>query len=436
MSVETISLKRPELTISKLAQDYNNASAISEVIHEEYGYKDDPISIMGKLAQTVDYLFGAPVRSGLKGYSEGVDRGDFFPEFSGMRGALKSFAEWDPAKFTTGKDVAESFGISPMSFKEAAMKAGQPHEFMPDISPAGIGGLGVEAVADLTGLVPFDTLGTGTKYLDDVGDVANIGKKVYHGSPHKFDRFSMENVGTGEGAQVFGHGLYFSGDPNVAKQYAEFLGGDEKRFIPYKWYKMADNQKERGLIDEALMTWNDMDYGFHGYDRETALGSIDKMISQDWRTNKDVDFLKKLRNKIEGMEEFGKYQYKATIPHGKYIKWDQNLDEKAFSRIRKRFRKEVKEDLSAEFKDYSGKEIYESLVDYFGSQKKASEFLNRSGIKGIDYPAGTLSGIESKARNYVSFSDEGITIEDMKKLMLLGGAGLGASAVYQQSESK
>src|SRR5215471_5241978 len=33
------------------------------------------------------------------------------------------------------------------------------------------------------------------------------GIKAFHGSPHDFDKFSMAKIGTGEGAQAYGHGL-------------------------------------------------------------------------------------------------------------------------------------------------------------------------------------------------------------------------------------
>lgn len=47
--------------------------------------------------------------------------------------------------------------------------------------------------------------------------------RAFHGSPHDFDRFSMDKIGTGEGAQVFGHGLYFAENQAVASQYKELL---------------------------------------------------------------------------------------------------------------------------------------------------------------------------------------------------------------------
>jgi hypothetical protein len=51
------------------------------------------------------------------------------------------------------------------------------------------------------------------------------GIRAYHGSPHDFDRFDMSKIGTGEGAQAYGHGLYFAENENVARQYRDALGG-------------------------------------------------------------------------------------------------------------------------------------------------------------------------------------------------------------------
>lgn len=45
---------------------------------------------------------------------------------------------------------------------------------------------------------------------------------VWHGSPHKFSKFDMSKIGTGEGAQAYGHGLYMAESPEVAKTYATF----------------------------------------------------------------------------------------------------------------------------------------------------------------------------------------------------------------------
>jgi hypothetical protein len=49
---------------------------------------------------------------------------------------------------------------------------------------------------------------------------------VFHGSPHKFDRFDSSKIGTGEGAQAYGHGLYLADSPAVAGGYKDRLSID------------------------------------------------------------------------------------------------------------------------------------------------------------------------------------------------------------------
>lgn len=46
---------------------------------------------------------------------------------------------------------------------------------------------------------------------------------VYHGTPHRFDTFSTEKIGTGEGAQAHGWGLYFAADKGVSERYRQAL---------------------------------------------------------------------------------------------------------------------------------------------------------------------------------------------------------------------
>lgn len=77
-----------------------------------------------------------------------------------------------------------------------------------------------------------------------------MGIRAYHGSPHDFDRFDIGKIGTGEGAQVQGRGLYFAENPAVAQSYKDNLGGgagkmyevdinaDPKAFLP--WDEVID----------------------------------------------------------------------------------------------------------------------------------------------------------------------------------------------------
>jgi hypothetical protein len=71
-------------------------------------------------------------------------------------------------------------------------------------------------------LVSLRGLGTPQNFM---GPFGFGGITAFHGSPHRFDKFDMSKVGTGEGAQAYGHGLYFAENPNVAKGYREGLSG-------------------------------------------------------------------------------------------------------------------------------------------------------------------------------------------------------------------
>ncbi len=48
---------------------------------------------------------------------------------------------------------------------------------------------------------------------------------AFHGSPYWFEAFSTKNIGTGEGAQAHGWGLYFALDHEVARSYRDKLSG-------------------------------------------------------------------------------------------------------------------------------------------------------------------------------------------------------------------
>lgn len=62
-------------------------------------------------------------------------------------------------------------------------------------------------------------------YLGKMQDLGGLlgSIRVYHGSPHKFDKFDLSKIGTGEGAQAYGHGAYVAESPAVAQDYATGL---------------------------------------------------------------------------------------------------------------------------------------------------------------------------------------------------------------------
>jgi len=60
----------------------------------------------------------------------------------------------------------------------------------------------------------------------EAGIITRGGRRLieaWHGSPHSFDKFDISKIGTGEGAQAYGHGLYFADAKDTARQYRDEL---------------------------------------------------------------------------------------------------------------------------------------------------------------------------------------------------------------------
>ena len=66
-------------------------------------------------------------------------------------------------------------------------------------------------------------MGNLARIVDDAGDAVRQAIRAYHGSPHNFDRFDASKIGTGEGVQAYGYGLYFAGEEDVADSYRRSL---------------------------------------------------------------------------------------------------------------------------------------------------------------------------------------------------------------------
>lgn len=106
-------------------------------------------------------------------------------------------------------------------------------------------------------------------------------QSAYHGTPHKFDKFLMEHIGSGEGAQAHGWGLYFAEDKNVSEGYREKLSVDKTTYdgkpIPY----IADIKNDM-LINAVLNTG-----------KERALEVL-RSRKQNDTTKKQIEYIENL----------------------------------------------------------------------------------------------------------------------------------------------
>jgi len=158
---------------------------------------------------------------------------------------------------------------------------------------------------------------------------------VYHGTPHTIQgQFDINKVGTGEGAQAFGHGMYFAENPNVAIQYKNILSKPE-------FTKTGEGIELRGQLPRMLDESYDELVAKNGI-QQTNYGDVTDIVGQrldrqmkdalkandmDWY-NKTADMKLDLRRFIENPPENTGNLYKVDIPD-EYIPnmllWDEPL---------------------------------------------------------------------------------------------------------------
>ena len=87
--------------------------------------------------------------------------------------------------------------------------------------------------------------------------VRNAPIRAYHSSPHDFDRFDLSKIGTGEGAQAYGHGLYFAENPKVSGQGGQYWNQFKNHFA----YNPAETEAINVLQN-------------HNFDRDKAIAEL------------------------------------------------------------------------------------------------------------------------------------------------------------------
>ncbi len=224
---------------------------------------------------------------------------------------------------------------------------------------------------------------------------------VYHGSPHTFDQFSLEKIGTGEGAQTFGFGLYFAQNPAVAEEYQKRLSVNERIAYTVDGHEVTEFEK---LVAARIARDADV-LKIENYD-EWAEREAVMAAGSTGEVEKILDYAKQFRGRAN-YERIRGNLYTVEIPDevvAKMLDWDKPIGEQA----------EILEVLNEKLKGTSvmraltggnsdriplrlfghdqatGRDLYQALSGTgnmrFGSGKAgASMLLNSLGIPGIKY---------------------------------------------------
>lgn len=265
---------------------------------------------------------------------------------------------------------------------------------------------------------------------------------AWHGSPHSFDKFSTSAIGTGEGAQVYGWGLYFASNKEVAEWYRKRLTDVPRgHTITVDGVLLSDVPKPDGVTTlarakavTALFSAAEptVDAAFAALDTDPTLAGRDDLKAQG-RT-----FLEQLRGKDiqRVLPPAGAiYQVELAPKEDEYLLWDKPLSEQSEKVKAALENSGVLEGLDEYRKVYSsggaakGAEIYKYVAErvlslpfkkkvaaalgdrpVYGKEARASEYLHSLGIRGIKYLEGASRAKGEGNYNYVIFDEEDVSI--------------------------
>lgn len=255
---------------------------------------------------------------------------------------------------------------------------------------------------------------------------------------HEMGKFDSSKIGTGEGAQAYGHGLYFADRQATAESYQQSLTARDAEYEDWlsRQYKNAEDQGDYARMEmyEKAMQ--------HDLPRDFRELASDTDYDESYR-----DLASEVADEIEAFTKqdgtkpnFGNlYEVKVKAKPEEFLDFDELLANQS-DFVRQRLPKEVLDRADARGINalydfpFPGSEMM-STSEY---NVKVSEILSKSGIKGIRYAdAQTRFSPKGRTYNYVVFDDKLIDISKKYGITLFGaGLVVGGMATPNQVQAQ
>jgi len=276
----------------------------------------------------------------------------------------------------------------------------------------------------LAGVLPLSPTNTGRAVAAIAGGGVvpgmDLAATVFHGSPHKFDRFDSSKIGTGEGAQAYGHGLYLADSPAVAGGYKEALSARVKDRLTVDGKVIdADSMFGRAVEDVPRIGL------------QATLQKIDDNIRFNEKYAPDMaEMYRGVRAKVAGLDpsrvavKEGSL-YKVDLPDeaiAKMLDYDNPVSEAQRVPLSQAALKQFGSGLTGT----SGERLYKEVVFEFKNAghpnpaQAATDWLRENGIPGIRYLDAGSRGQGQGTSNYVVFPGE----ENMLRILERNGQAL------------
>ena len=271
--------------------------------------------------------------------------------------------------------------------------------------------------------------------------------RLYTGSAADYEKPSLLKVGTGEGSQVYGWGLYASNQRGVAEGYAfsESSKANPDRALKLNGRKIDWTYWEKNVKEDDYSSYKSIAnlLAANGGNIDKVISDLELLIKNGWISRESVDWLKSNKSNVSYSGKSGNlyeqtfFTNRAPGDESHLLKWYEPVSEENLNRIESQAKKEGFDldawmgasDPQMKPEQFTGEQIYSVVANMVknsmwngeriwghGDPKAASEFLARAGIDGIKYPVDSYGGKGVKdgdkaGWNYVSFRDDNITVD-------------------------
>lgn len=257
----------------------------------------------------------------------------------------------------------------------------------------------------------------GENYMGRMGMMPQL--DVYHGTPHTLPptprnplgEFDASKIGTGEGAQAYGHGIYTAEAPDVATEYARNLANrdvaNQGRLNAH-----ANAQRLAAVAKDPAYAADDIKFVLSNEPDHPQK----QLLSETLRQLESGDYKKPLANKGN--------LYKIDLPDkmiAKMLDYDKHLSEQSpeVQKILMPYQKEIGGSFGTGEQTLKAIAFERRMKGLDDSPAAVSQQLRDMGIPGIKYLDATSRGVGKGTRNFVTFPGE------EKKMTILERNGQG-----------
>jgi len=354
-------------------------------------------------------------------------QGSPFPLYQVAGKALRSFSQQGSEYGKAYTDWSQ--GYAPMDFSESLTNPVVNREQLMNVIR------GAVPAARVAQAIPGAVRDASRDFMEGIPQ-GFPGITAYHGTPHIFEptpknplgEFNPEKIGSGEGAQAYGHGIYVAEDPRVAGTYRMGAIGARVSGDP---------------LDPAVQTKLDAAMYHANGDIPTATAWLQKqqkilarnakgmtsiLEQQDnaYYANATQQALDAIQAGRVSLKEApgGLYQLDISDEHiERMLDWDKPLSEQPH--ILEKLQKAVGDnpDVQDFLPNATGEDIYNRILPMIGVGRggpggyqpdMASDWLHGMGVPGIKYFDAGSRGAGTGTRNFVLFDPSIATITGRK----------------------